>query len=89
MAENITQAVARDVLGEIIVRLMNGAEAGNYPSYMIPIMATHDDIVCRVPASRLDEAADLLHRVMTQPIPWAPDLPLSVEIKKGVNYGDL
>jgi DNA polymerase len=89
MAENITQAVARDVLGEIIVRLMDGAEAGNYPSYMIPIMATHDDIVCRVPASRLDEAADLLHRVMTQPIPWASDLPLSAEIKKGANYGDL
>ena len=68
LVENITQAVARDVL---ICGIMN-AEKAEYPV----VIHVHDEIICDVP-DLPDYTAEELSRLMTTNIPWAEGLPLA------------
>lgn len=70
LAENITQAVARDCLAEAIDRL----EAAGYPV----VFHIHDEVV--IDTSRDGDAAlkDVI-RIMSQPPAWAADLPLNAD----------
>lgn len=63
LIENITQAVSRDVLREI-VRRMGRAD-------MLPIMLVHDEAVAE------NAPLDALIQTMTKPIGWAKGLPLA------------
>lgn len=69
LAENVTQAIARDCLAESIVRL---SSAG----YFTPLHV-HDEVVLDVPR----EYADLnrVTAIMGAPISWAPGLPLRAD----------
>jgi DNA polymerase len=64
LVENIVQAIARDVLTEILKRLKN---------YNI-VMHVHDEIVID---GNVDEK--LMTDAMKTPMPWAPDLHLNAE----------
>lgn len=66
LVENIVQATARDCLGEIMFR----AENNGYPI----VMHVHDEIICDVPKDygTLKE----LNSFFSEPIDWAPGLPL-------------
>jgi DNA polymerase len=65
LTENITQAVARDVLGDAIIRL---------EAYGLPVVAhIHDEVL--VETERLNRVKELMVRRPD----WAPDLPLAVE----------
>lgn len=67
--ENITQAIARDVLACAMLRL----EAAGYPI----VMHIHDEIVAEIPkgSAKLDDYC----RVMSEVPSWAPGLPLGAE----------
>lgn len=66
LTENVTQATARDVMAEALVRLeQNGFE---------PVLHVHDEIGCQN-TDRLEE----MERLMTIPPSWAEGLPISVE----------
>ena len=69
LAENITQACARDCLAEAVERL----EAAGYPV----TFHIHDEVV----VERAPEEGDLdrVRALMAQPPAWAPDLPLNAE----------
>lgn len=69
LAENVTQAIARDCLAESLARLDN---AGNQT-----VMHVHDEAVLEIP----EETADLerIESIMKQPISWAPGLPLNAD----------
>ena len=68
LVENIVQAVARDCLAVTMMK----AEAMGYPV----VFHVHDELICEVPKEKAKQAlADLL-RIMAEPIPWAPGLPL-------------
>lgn len=69
LVENVTQAIARDCLAENIKRL-------HAAGYKIPFHV-HDEVI----VDCLKEYADLkaVCKIMGQPIPWAPDLPLNAE----------
>ena len=69
LVENIVQAVARDCLAESIIRL----ESCGYPV----IFHVHDEVICEVPIGAID--ADSLGQIMSQPISWAPGLPLRAD----------
>ena len=70
MVENIVQATARDILGEVILR----AEAAGLPI----VFHIHDEIVVEAgPGQTLQQVEDLF----SKPIPWCSDLPL-----KGAGY---
>tara|TARA_R110000868_G_scaffold142532_1_gene359939 strand:+ start:82 stop:978 length:897 start_codon:yes stop_codon:yes gene_type:complete len=75
--ENITQAIAADILREAIAKL----ECDGVIAHI------HDEIVieCRAESATHVEAA--MRLVMTTSPAWAEGLPLGVEIKRAVRYG--
>jgi DNA polymerase len=78
LAENVTQAVARDVIADAMPR----AEAAGYEV----VLTVHDEIVTETP----DEprfSAEGLSRVMTTNPAWADGLPLAAAGFEGTRYG--
>ena len=69
LAENITQSVARDCLALAIENL----EANGFPI----VFHVHDEVVIDCPESSAD--LQKVVEIMTQPIPWAKDLPLNAD----------
>ena len=69
LVENITQATARDCLAENIERL----EAAGYPI----VFHVHDEVIIDLAKEKAD--LDAVCQIMSQPIPWAPGLPLGAD----------
>mgnify|MGYP000723791563 CR=1 FL=1 len=78
LAENLTSAVARDVLGEILLNL----DAAGYRV----IMHIHDEVVVEVPLEHLERDAKEVHRIMTTPPSWLAGLPLAAETTTSTYY---
>jgi DNA polymerase len=76
LVENITQAVARDCLAENIERL----ESAGYPI----VFHVHDEVIIDIPKEKAD--LDAVCQIMSQPISWAPGLPLSADGWVGEYY---
>lgn len=75
--ENITQAVANDLLRHSLARLEEeGLEV---------VLHVHDEIVLETAAP--DTAADTLLRIMTTAPAWAQGLPLNAEVAVMTRYG--
>jgi DNA polymerase len=70
--ENITQAVANDLLRHTLRQVD-------------AVLHVHDEIVLE--ASNPEQAADHLKRIMTTPPTWAVGLPLAAEVKIMERYG--
>jgi DNA polymerase len=67
VAENVTQAVARDVMVEAMLVL-----AGQ------PLIATiHDELIAEVPETDAEPTLDLMLKVMRRTPAWAPGLPIN------------
>ncbi|MFD1954272.1 DNA polymerase [Paenibacillus thailandensis] len=66
LVENLVQAIARDCLGESMMRL-------NAEGYDI-VMHVHDEVVLDVPIGT--GSVDHVTEIMGRPIDWAPGLPL-------------
>jgi DNA polymerase len=65
LAENFTQAIARDVLAEAMLRV----------SDLPVVLHAHDEAVAE------GEHVERLNEALTARIEWAPDLPLAAEVK--------
>lgn len=74
LVENITQAMARDVMADAMLRLDAAGFTVN--------LTVHDEIVAPGPASRLEE----FESIMREPPTWWPDLPLDVEVQHTRRY---
>jgi DNA polymerase len=77
--ENITQAVANDLLRHALKRL-DGER-------LDVVLHVHDEVVLEVPEADADDAAARLVEVMCQPPEWAKGLPLNAEVATMVRYG--
>ena len=71
LAENVTQAVARDLLADALVALEN--EGYN------TILHVHDEIVTLVDTHAARSEQDRIERIMTQRPAWGKDIPIEVE----------
>lgn len=69
LAENVTQAIARDCLAEAIFRL-------DTAGYKIAVHV-HDEVVIDAPAGF--GSAEAVAEIMAAPIEWAPGLPLAAD----------
>lgn len=69
LTENAVQAISRDCLGEAIRRL----DAAGYKI----IFHVHDEVVCEMPVGV--GSVKEVEAIMSQPIPWAPGLPLAAD----------
>lgn len=69
LTENITQAVARDCL----FHAMENLTAAGYRI----VFDIHDEVVIEVPKEQAD--LERVVQIMSQPIPWAPGLPLNAD----------
>lgn len=69
LVENIVQAIARDCLAEAMLRL---DDAG----YKI-VVHVHDEAVMEMPDG--EGSTEEVNKLMSAPMPWAKELPLSVE----------
>jgi len=74
LVENATQAVARDVMAEAMLRV----DAAGYP----PVLTIHDEVVSERAGGSVAEFEDL----MVQPPAWAGGLPIAAEAWSGPRY---
>ncbi len=71
LTENCTQAIARDLLGDAMLRM---EEAG----YKI-VGSIHDEVITEVPEENAQLWYDNLVKIMSTPPSWAQDLPLNAD----------
>jgi len=83
LTENLIQALARIVVTDAWLTVDH--EFTNLPGSRV-VLTVHDELVCCVPLEYRDEALTVLGAALTQPVRWAPDLPLACELYYGQRY---
>lgn len=78
VVENYTQAIARCIIGEQMLRI-----AKRYR----PVLTVHDSVAIVVPEREVDDAKAFMEHEMSTAPKWAPGLPVACEIKVGASYG--
>jgi DNA polymerase len=78
-AENVTQAVCRDLLATAVLL---AEQAG-----LNPILHIHDELICEVPAATADDDLRRLVVLMSAPPSWAAGFPIKVEGFTTRRYG--
>lgn len=78
IVENVTQAIARDLLAGAMERL----EAAGYPI----VAHVHDEVVVEVPREGADERLEHINALMAEAPAWAKGLPLAAEGYTCDNY---
>jgi len=77
LAENATQACARDIMAEAMLRAWRRKA-------LVPCMSVHDELVYAVAAA---PSRRYLYDLMLEPPPWAGGLPLAGESRTMQRYG--
>lgn len=78
IAENVTQALSRDVMAEAMLRL----KASSFEL----IGTVHDEIICEEQEKGVEDLAKAFHMIMVEIPTWAPGLPLEAEIFTSRRY---
>ena len=81
VTENVTQALARDVIAQHTLEVEK-------KHYDVKLMC-HDSLVFVIKNEEVAEASEVIAKIMRTPPTWGSDIPLDVEIGVGDNYGDL
>lgn len=79
VVENITQALARIIVAEQLVKIS--------ARYHV-VLQVHDEVVIVCDENEAEEAAKFMEEIMSTPPAWASDLPLACEYGIAKRYGD-
>jgi DNA polymerase len=79
LAENWTQATARDVLASAWIR----CDAFGHR----PVLSVHDELVFEVPEGSAEEDLRRIVGIMEEPVSWAPGLTLRADGRLCCVYG--
>lgn len=79
LVENATQAVARDLLADAMLRLDDGSDDLD--------VTIHDELIAEPPLDRAEERLTAMKLVMSRPPAWAHGLPLAAEGAVITRYG--
>jgi DNA polymerase len=79
VVENVCQAVARQVVGEQMLRIGK--------KYKV-VLTVHDAVACIAPVEEQEEAQRYVEECMSWRPKWAQTLPLACESGVGASYGD-
>jgi len=77
--ENVTQALARCVVGEQMLKIAKRHRV---------VLTVHDSVVSCVPEDEADEAREYIEACMRWTPDWAEGLPVNCESGVGTSYGD-
>ena len=77
LVENITQAIARDIMAEAMMRC---EQSGVY----VPVLTIHDEVVAE--ALRGDGSVHDFEQLVAKCPEWAPGCPIAAEGWAGVRY---
>ncbi|MBD3814910.1 MAG: hypothetical protein IE913_00285 [Halothiobacillus sp.] len=83
MVENIVQALSRDILGDMIVRLAGLLEPDEGFANLV-----HDEVVLLVREERADDIAPKVVEQMRIAPDWFPDVPLNCSMNIARNYAE-
>jgi len=78
MAENITQAICRDLLVSCMLEC--------HTQNLNPFLHVHDEIVCSVEEKTVDRDMEKFKTIMNSPPDWFKDLPLKTEVEICTRY---
>jgi DNA polymerase len=71
LAENLSQALARDIFSDMLCKIHNaGFEI---------VMHIHDEVVVEVDSDKAEESLKQIIKIMSTAPEWIPDIPLSAE----------
>jgi DNA polymerase len=79
VVENVTQALARLIIGEQMLRISK--------KYRV-VLTVHDSIVCCVPDNEAEACKAYVEECMRWVPAWAEGLPVDCEAGIGKNYGE-
>lgn len=83
-AENITQAVARDIMWEAAIRMQI------FPDFA-PVGTVHDELIFQVPKRPYEhwkfQEGTPLHKLLVENPDWTKGLPIAAKISHGVRWG--
>jgi len=78
--ENLCQSLARDIMDYKAIQFKRRVA--------MPVMQVHDELVMVVRDEEVERVVELANTIMSEPVPFWPDLPLACETGFGQSYGD-
>jgi DNA polymerase I-like protein with 3'-5' exonuclease and polymerase domains len=92
LSENITQALARIVVGYQMLAIRKALDARskklNDGKTRQIVHFVHDEVVVVVPEDEQEITMKMMEMIMSRPPAWAPTMPVSCEAGGGKTYGD-
>ena len=81
LSQNITQAVARDILVDTMFNL----EKNNFPiSFHV-----HDEVICEVSKIRLKDKLKMFNKIVVEKSNWYKGIPIEIEGEIHANFGKI
>ncbi len=92
LSENLTQALARIVVGYQMLAIRRALERRsklmNDGKIRQIVHFVHDEVVVVVPEDEQEVTMKMMELIMSEPPKWAPEMPVSCEAGGGKTYGD-
>jgi DNA polymerase len=84
IVENVVQALARIIVMNAMLRIDRKSASRLRAAFTV-----HDELLYVVPKHVAEQMAYVLHKALTQKVPWMPGLPIEAEVKIGLSYGEM